>query len=602
MKVSIERTLIAGIIAAIAGVLAIVLISIRQSGRLQDSGTIIRHTNQVIYQAQEIGGLSARYELSVKNFLLTGDSSFLDAPEASPRLLEQKLSDLKKLTADNARQQERIDSLLLCVDRNRQLLGDATRVGKGRDFQGAAQLVARGDVPDCSRRIATLINQVVEAETRLLMQRRKTSRGVASGLEGVLWALIAAVVVLAGVIFQKVRVDLRKEKKSKEQLSRFNQELAEQVRIQTGALAESESKYKSLFYKSPLPKWIYDQDTLLFLEVNEAAILHYGYSQDDFRRMKITDIRPPGDELELEKDLEDVSAGPDLTRQDIRRHIKKDGTVIFVEVTAHSVEYEQRKARMVVANDITDHKRSEGMLEQLNEALKKRAAELALSNAELERFAYIASHDLQEPLRMVSSFLQLLQKRYQGQLDEKAVQYIHYAVDGAERMKALILDLLEYSRVGSGKETFGPVDMGEVMAEVGETFREKIIAVRARIEIDNLPVIDGDKVQMVQLLQNLIGNALKYRSEDPPIIKIQGYDQPGYWKFSVHDNGIGIDPLFFEKIFVIFQRLHNKNDYSGTGIGLAICKKIVERHWGRIWVESVPAKGSVFHFTITKPL
>ena len=602
MKVSIERTLISGIIIAITGVLAIVLVSIRQSARLQDTGAIIRHTNQVIYQAQEVGVISARYELSVKNFLLTGDSSFLDTPEVSPRLLQQKLSDLKKLTADNVHQQERIDSLQEYVDRNRLLLAEALRMSKGKDFQGAARLIARGATLDYSRQISSLIGQMVEEETQLLGERRKTSRGVASGLQGVLWMLIAAVAILAGVIFQKVRVDLRKEKKAKEQLNRFNRELEEQVRLQTSALKESEDKYKSLFYKSPLPKWIYDQETLQFLEVNEAAIRNYGYSQEEFGRMRISDIRPAEDEPRLLNDVEEVRSSFEESRYGVWRHIKKNGEIIFVEVTAHPIEYDHRRARMVVVNDITEQRRSALLLQELNEALKKRAAELASSNAELERFAYIASHDLQEPLRMVSSFLQLLQKRYQAQLDEKACQYIHYAVDGAERMKTLILDLLEYSRVGAGKENFGPVDMGDVMAEVGSVFSEKIIATRARIEIGNLPVIQGDKVQMVQLLQNLVGNALKYHSNEPPVIRIQGEDLPGYWRFSVEDNGIGIDPLFFEKIFVIFQRLHNKNDYSGTGIGLAICKKIVERHWGRIWVESAPTKGTIFYFTITKPL
>jgi two-component system CheB/CheR fusion protein len=257
---------------------------------------------------------------------------------------------------------------------------------------------------------------------------------------------------------------------------------------------------------------------------------------------------------------------------------------------------------MVAVVDITDRKRQEEQLRLLNTDLGKRAGELAASNAELERFAYIASHDLQEPLRMVSSFLQLLQRRYKGQLDQKADQYIHYAVDGAERMKALIMDLLEYSRVGSGKDSFEAVDTAVVMQEVGDVFREKIIAARAKVEIDPLPVVWGDKMQLMQLFQNLLSNALKYHSDRLPSIRIKASEEAGQWLFSVADNGIGIDPQFFDKIFIIFQRLHNKSDYSGTGIGLAICKKIVERHGGRIWVESRPGEGSTFYFTINKNL
>jgi light-regulated signal transduction histidine kinase (bacteriophytochrome) len=172
-------------------------------------------------------------------------------------------------------------------------------------------------------------------------------------------------------------------------------------------------------------------------------------------------------------------------------------------------------------------------------------------------------------------------------------------VDGAERMKALIMDLLEYSRVGTGKEGFGWVDTTGVMAEVGAVFREKIVAARAQVEIGELPVVWGDKVQLTQLFQNLLSNALKYQREEPPVIRIGAKAADGeQCHFFVADNGIGIDPLFFEKIFIIFQRLHNKSDYSGTGIGLAICKKIVERHGGKIWVESDPQHGSVFYFTI----
>lgn len=228
--------------------------------------------------------------------------------------------------------------------------------------------------------------------------------------------------------------------------------------------------------------------------------------------------------------------------------------------------------------------------------------ELSASNSELERFAYIASHDLQEPLRMVSSFLQLLQKKYGGQLDERADQYIHYAVDGAERMKSLIMDLLEYSRLGMGKEAFDWVDVGEVMTEVAEVFREQIATAGAQVAIGPLPRVWGDKVQLTQLIQNLLSNALKYASDKPPVITVRAVEHPEYWQFSVADNGIGIDPQFFDKIFIIFQRLHNKSEYSGTGIGLAICKKIVERHGGRIWVESVAGEGSTFNFTINKKM
>jgi PAS domain S-box-containing protein len=417
----------------------------------------------------------------------------------------------------------------------------------------------------------------------------------------VLWALSVAVCVLAYMTFRIIRKDLRKEKEAGEQLRQFNEQLADEVKRQTARLRSSEEKYKTLFYKSPLAKWIYDEHTLRFLEVNDAALRMYGYTQDEFQQMTLADIRPPSEVPKLMDDINLVRQDPAASLVSQWRHVKKNGELMDVQVSADFIEYEGKKARVVAIIDVTERIRNESQLNKLNTDLGRRAGELAASNAELERFAYIASHDLQEPLRMVSSFLQLLQKKYKGQLDEKADQYIHYAVDGAERMKALIMDLLEYSRVGSAKETFSRVETETIMNEVGDIFREKIAVARARVDVGPLPVVWGDKVQLLQLFQNLLSNALKYHAADrAPVIRIRAMEEPGCWLFSVEDNGIGIDLQFFDKIFIIFQRLHNKTDYSGTGIGLAICKKIVERHGGKIWVASSPDQGSIFYFTIGK--
>jgi len=258
--------------------------------------------------------------------------------------------------------------------------------------------------------------------------------------------------------------------------------------------------------------------------------------------------------------------------------------------------------RMIGAmQDITLIKENEIALTKLNAALEKRAEELAMSNTELERFAYVASHDLQEPLRMVSSFLQLLQKRYAANLDHKANEYIHFAVDGAERMKRLIMDMLEYSRVNTSKDNREEVDMMEVMNEVKLNLASSIAQTAAIVQFDQLPTIKAVRSQMIQLLQNLVGNAIKYKKPDiKPHIQISSVEDAKEWQFYVKDNGIGIEERFYEKIFVIFQRLHNKSAYSGTGIGLAICKKIVERHHGKISVTSTIGEGSIFIFSIRK--
>jgi light-regulated signal transduction histidine kinase (bacteriophytochrome) len=238
---------------------------------------------------------------------------------------------------------------------------------------------------------------------------------------------------------------------------------------------------------------------------------------------------------------------------------------------------------------------------KVQEDLKKLNKKLIESNKELEQFAYVASHDLQEPLRMVSSFLQLLEKKYKSQLDEAAHQYIHFAVDGSERMKTLINDLLKFSRVGTTVEEISEVDCNLLIKNVIKVYEEKINESGAKINVNKLPVVRANKTQVEQLFQNLIGNALKYRGNDVPCIEIGASDQAAGWVFYIKDNGIGIEKKFYDKVFVIFQRLHGKNEYGGTGIGLAICKKIVERHGGKIWIESEPGNGTTFYFNFPKP-
>jgi PAS domain S-box-containing protein len=256
--------------------------------------------------------------------------------------------------------------------------------------------------------------------------------------------------------------------------------------------------------------------------------------------------------------------------------------------------YPSESGLSIYFKEITERKVTE-------QEMQKRAEELSKSNAELEQFAYIASHDLQEPLRMVTSFLSLLQKKYKDQLDNQAEKYIFYAVDGAKRMREIILDLLEYSRVGKLEHKTEEIDTNELVREVTLLSQTLIRENKAVIVWEYLPVIKASRISIRQVFQNLISNAIIYhKKEEAPMIRISAEELPAYWRFSISDNGIGIDPLFFEKIFVLFQRLHHRDEYSGTGIGLAICKKIIENHKGRIWVDSEPGKGSTFYFTIQK--
>jgi light-regulated signal transduction histidine kinase (bacteriophytochrome) len=242
--------------------------------------------------------------------------------------------------------------------------------------------------------------------------------------------------------------------------------------------------------------------------------------------------------------------------------------------------------------DISVRKRSE-------EYLVKTAEELKRSNEQLQQFAYVASHDLQEPLRMVASYTQLLAKRYKGRLDSDADEFIDYAVDGCNRMQGLIRDLLAYSRSGTSETLLSDISGENALNNALKNLRIAIEESSAVVTHDLLPTIKTDNTQLVQVLQNLVGNAIKYRSAAVPHVHVSAMKNDSKeWVFSVRDNGLGIAPQFFERIFVLFQRLHGRQEFNGTGIGLAICKKVVERLGGRIWVESQPEEGSTFYFSL----
>lgn len=301
------------------------------------------------------------------------------------------------------------------------------------------------------------------------------------------------------------------------------------------------------------------------------------------------------------------------------RFLARNGRVVWVHGEAQMVRDEAGRPLFLhgVAYDITEKKHAEEVLwrlnqelerrvlertaelEQANAALARQTEELARSNAELEQFAYVASHDLQEPLRMVASFTQLLARRYEGKLDADADEFIGYVVDGAVRMQRLINDLLTYSRVGRTGDTLVPTDCAAVFTTACANLRVAIAECGAEVAADPLPTVMAERSQLLQVFQNLIANALKFRREDePPRIHVGASRQGADWLLWVRDNGIGIDRQYAERIFLVFQRLHGRRHYPGTGIGLAICKKVVERHGGQIWVDSEPDRGSTFYFTL----
>ncbi len=286
-----------------------------------------------------------------------------------------------------------------------------------------------------------------------------------------------------------------------------------------------------------------------------------------------------------------------------KRNLEKTQTATFNILEDFNADrlrlVDTQKALLNILDDLNQSneelKRARDVLEI---RVKERTAELARSNAELEQFAYIASHDLQEPLRMISSYVQLLEKRYKGKLDQDADDFISYASDGALRMQRLINDLLAYSRVGTRGKNFEKVDLEAALAQALENLHLAVKEKKAIVTHDPLPSAYGDSGQLTQVFQNLIDNAIKFAREQPPTVHITAEIEGGECFCSVKDHGIGIASEFLNKLFMLFQRLHTRKEYLGTGIGLAICKRIIERHGGKIWVESNPNEGSTFYFTI----
>lgn len=280
-----------------------------------------------------------------------------------------------------------------------------------------------------------------------------------------------------------------------------------------------------------------------------------------------------------------------LTIKQAAEVLQRSKDELELEVKRRTEELREANARLAV--ELDERRQAEYRLAQYAEELKR-------SNAELEQFAYVASHDLQEPLRMVASFTQLLAKRYRGKLDKDADDFINFAVDGANRMQTLINDLLAFSRVATRGRPFEPVDCTEVLRQAMDNMMVTLKESQAEVTRGPLPIVQADGSQLVQLFQNLISNAIKFRGPETPRIHISAEPKEGEWVFAFRDNGLGIPKQHQERIFTIFQRLHRRSDYPGTGLGLALCKKIVERHGGRIWVESEPGQGSTFYFSIPR--
>jgi PAS domain S-box-containing protein len=393
------------------------------------------------------------------------------------------------------------------------------------------------------------------------------------------------------------------------ELSRNNAKLkqqADELRKQAEVLQKAEQRFRSLFEAAP-DAMVMCRDDGEIVMVNSQTEVLFNCRRDKLISLNIRTLLPawafrlqPGwDEDRGFAKGQPAERGVDLEA------VPTGGAPFPVEITFSPLQTEEGVLIASAIRDISDRKRAEEQIRRLNtnleERVMERTEELLRSNEELQQYAYVASHDLQEPLRTVSIYAQLLAKRYRGRLQGDADQFITFIVDGAQRMEKLIHDLLDFSRVEArGSDFFTRMSCEEALDDAIGNLHSLLEESHAVITRDPLPSLLGDPVQLTRLLQNLLVNSMKYRAEEPPRIHVAAADSGGEWLFSVRDNGIGIDPQYAEKVFGIFKCLQPRDKRSGSGMGLAICRKIVSRHSGRIWVESALGKGATFYFTVPK--
>jgi PAS domain S-box-containing protein len=377
-------------------------------------------------------------------------------------------------------------------------------------------------------------------------------------------------------------------------------------------LQKKEEEFRELYDHAPLGYHEYNREGKI-TRVNKTDLEMLGYTAEEMIGQPMWKFNV-GEDFVKEQILAKLAGRLPPGKNLVRIYRRKDGGTFPVLIEDRLIKDERGEIIGIrcTIQDITERKRAEEALRQNEKELTEQAQELqkeliqrrrvedelARSNKELGQFAYVASHDLQEPLRMVTSYVQLLARHYRGKLDGDADEFIGFAVNGAARMQQLINDLLTYSRVGTKGREFEPTDCEIVLQQSLKNLQIAIEEKQAIVSHDPLPTVMGDNVQLGQLFQNLIGNAIKFQGTEPPHVHVSASRNGNGWVFSIRDNGIGIAPEYAERIFVIFRRLHSLEKYPGTGIGLAVCKKIVERHGGRIWVESESGKGAIFYFTL----
>jgi PAS domain S-box-containing protein len=527
------------------------------------------HTHEVLSHIQDLLLSMESIDTGSREYVLTGKESSLQPYYVSIQKIEEDQEAIRSLTLDNAVQQRQLPALAKLAAESIQRTGRIIALRRNQGPEAATAALASGPDQQVKAEFQEAAGKLQSEELRLRELRSTKAQRYSSE---------SKIFLIVGTLFGILAVAAAGWSTARDTAKR---EVAEQ-------------KYRGLLEAAPDGMVVVNQGGEIVL-LNAQAEKHFGYRRDELLGQKVKRIIPEGFAERLIADGTRTAA--EALEQQIGTGIelygqRKDGSQFPIEMMLSPLESPEGMLVTAAIRDITTRREAEALL-----ALK--VEELNRSNVELEQFAYVASHDLQEPLRMVASYTQLLSKRYKGRLDSDADDFIAFAVDGASRMQHLIQDLLVYSRVGKRGGELVDVSSEDALQQAVLNLRGAIEESGALVTHDPLPRVMADDIQLTQLLQNLVGNAIKYQRPGVPLVHISAAQEDGgMWQFSIQDNGLGIDPQFFEKIFGMFQRLHKREEFAGTGMGLAICKKIVERHGGKIWVESQPGFGSNFRFTL----
>ena len=622
MKSLIEKQSLVGFGLASAVMVVINALSYWSLLQHRETASWVAHTRKVEQKIEKTLAELTEAETGQRGYILTEEDNYLNLYNDGIGSIHQHLEELQFLTADNPNQQRRINTLKPLVTQRLAALQQVIELRKYQGFSAAITGVKTSKGTFFMTRIRQLLHEMVGEEATLLKQRLRRYEA-ASRLQNVVFSIgIVFNIIVFYWLYCAIGREIQRRLQAQATVQKVNEQLEQKVVKRTAilkdkiialqqtkaALKDSYNLLRSVIDASPHPIFVKDlQGRYQFMNISGAS--RFNKQPEDIIGLDSSSLFSPELCAKFHADEQRVIA---TGQAETVEETVPIGDKLRTYLTTSNVYCDSEGNVLGVvgfARDITPLKQAHEELRQANEELEMRVqertrelvsreSELVRSNTELEQFAYIASHDLREPLRKIKSYTELLAEDYQHQLDEKADKYINYITDGASRMQVLISDLLTYSRVGKGDLTVEPTHLDSIVEQVLQDLSLTIKENDALVTIKPLPTLLANPQQMMQLFQNLIANAIRYRSEATPTILIQSELKDNQWLITVQDNGIGIKSQNFERIFAIFQRLHSRDKYPGTGIGLAVCKKIVERHRGHIWVESEFGVGTTFLFTL----